>query len=236
MVSIPTSVNLPQVDLTGFFSSTWIYVFMVFIVGVIAVVGLGMYLFYKTYNRKVVFFENISGQGFQPIAKKRARIIKLGTGGTEILKVMGGDYVTAYGRKMGKRTYWFAKGEDGYWYNITLGDLDTKMSILDVEPVEKDVRMFHAAKDRMAKSTYGKESFMQRYGTQVIALIMLVVVILGIWFIVGKIGDATQALSETAETNAHVAEQTSNALNALANIQKEGKDSGIVKTNLTGGG
>jgi len=97
------------------------------------------------------------------VLRTRARIVKLGVGGEEILKTFsGGTYVSAYGRKMGKNTYWYAKGGDGYWYNIILGDLDTKQKILDVEPIDRDVRMFHVALDRLSHQTYGKTSFLEK--------------------------------------------------------------------------
>lgn len=211
-------MNLPSVDISGFISSSWVWVAVVALIGLILIIAMVLVFFFLTYNRKVVFFENVSGMGFQPVKKKRARIIKLGIGGEEILKVMGGDYLSAYGRKMGRNTFWFAKGEDGYWYNSLLGDLDAKKAILDIEPIEKDVRMFHVAKDRLNKETYGKTSFMERYGIHIILFFFLVTLVLGIWFIVGKVGDATSALAVTAETNKEVAQANKEVLVALNNI------------------
>lgn len=226
-------LNAPNIDITGFLSNTWVWIFAVFIIGVILIGTLVMVLYFTTYNKKLVFFENISGQGFQVVKKKRARTLRLGLGGEEILKLIGREFFTAYGRKMGKNTYWFAKGQDGYWYNILLGDLDAKMGMLDIEPVDRDVRMFHVAKDRLNKETYQKQSFMEKYGIQMLMFAFLIVLVLGIWFIVGKVGDATAVLSTTAETNARVAEATSNALQALSNIQTP-KSSGIVSATIGG--
>jgi len=88
----------------------------------ILITTVALLLFFRTYSRKIIVFENVSGQGYQPILRTRARIVKLGVGGEELLKTLaGGKYVSAYGRKMGKKTYWYAKGSDGYWYNILLG-------------------------------------------------------------------------------------------------------------------
>jgi hypothetical protein len=213
------SVPIPEINLTGFLSSSWVYVFIVVILGMIATFSLALILFFYTFNRKVELYENVAGRGFQRISVRRARVIKLGTGGTEILKLIGGGYITAYGSKIGLRRYMFVKGQDGYWYNCIHGDLDAKKGILDIEPVNKDVRMFHVAKDRMNKETYGKRSFLEKYGIHILLFAFLIVLILGMWFIIGKIGDATQSLSTTAETNARVSEQTSETLSALANLQ-----------------
>lgn len=221
-------VPIPEINITGFFSSTWIYFTIIAVIGVILIVGVIFLLYMRTYNRKVVVFENISGQGYQPVLKTRARIIRLGNSGEEILKTLsGGKYVTAYGRKMGKNTYWFAKGQDGYWYNIVLGDLDTKMNILDIEPVDRDVRMFHVALDRLSHLTYAKQKFMEKYGVHLLLFLFLIVLIAGMWFIVGKVGDATQALASTAETNRQVVDTLGKVLEKTQTISKS---SGITLT------
>jgi len=211
--------SLPDIDITGFLSNSWFYVFIIGVFGFIFIAAIAVLLFYRTYNKKIVVFENISGQGYQPVIKTRARVIKLGIGGEEVLKTLaGGHYVSAYGRKMGKNTFWFCKGLDGYWYNIILGDVDTKLAMLDVEPVDRDVRMFHVALDRLSQQTYGKTSFMEKYGVQMLMFLFLIVLILGMWFIVGKVGDSTKALSDTAQTNERVASLLEGILKGSDNI------------------
>src|SRR3990167_10732708 len=183
-------LGLPTINITGLFASTWIYVAIVSVIGFILIVSVSLLMFYKIYNRKCVFFENISGLGYQPVLKKRARRLKVGSGGEELLALIGGETLSAYGKKMGKNTYWFAKGQDGYWYNFVLGDLDTKMAMLDIEPIDRDVRMFHVAKDRMNRDNYLRKTFIEKYGSILIMFAFLIVLILGLWFIVGKIGNA----------------------------------------------
>jgi len=223
--------SIPDINITGFLSSTWIYIGIIVVIGVILIIGVVLLLYFKTFNRKVVFFENISGLGYQPIMRKRARRLKVGIGGEEVLSLMGGDTLSAYGRKMGKNTYWFAKGQDGYWYNCLLGDLDAKMAMLDIEPVDRDVRMFHVAKSRMNRDNYLKKSFLEKYGSVMLMFLFLVVLVLGMWFIVGKIGNATASLSATAESNRQVIETTNQILNRNQDLVRggvEGVASGIV--------
>lgn len=221
-------LELPTINITGFLSSTWFYVVIIGLIGLILVTIVFFLLFFMTYKRKVVVFENISGQGYQPIQKTRARIVKLGSGGEEILKTLiGRNFLTAYGRKMGKNTYWFAKGADGYLYNILLGDLDTKMAMLDIEPVDRDVTMFRVALDRLSRQIYEKQRFFEKYGIHIIMFVFLIVFILGMWFIVGKIGDATEALAKTADTNREVVEALPNILRSAQNVQSGG-GSGLV--------
>ena len=193
--------NIPSIDITGFFSATWIYIAVIVFVGLILIVGVFTLLFFLTYKKKIVIFENISGQGYQPVLKTRARILKLGVGGEEILKTLiGGIFISAYGRKMGKNTYWFAKGQDGFLYNIVLGDLDAKMGMLDIEPIDRDVRMMTVALDRLSQQTYGKSSFLEKYGIHMLLFVFLIVLILGMWFIVGKVGEAVAPLASAGDT------------------------------------
>ena len=213
--------NIPKIDLTGFISSTWIYVFIIVFFGILLIAGIILFFFFTTYKKKIILFENIAGQGYQPIFRSRARVIKLGIGGEEILKTLfGGYYVSAYGRKMGRNTYWYAKGQDGYWINVLLGDLDTKKAMLDIEPVDRDIRMFHIALDRISQSTYGKQSFLEKYGVHMMLFLFLIVLIFGMWFIVGKIGDAVAPLSTASDTSLKVQEMNVKITNQLDSIAR----------------
>jgi len=227
--------SVPSIDITGFFSSSWIYIGIIIVLGIILIGVFSMFLFFITYKKKVVIFENISGQGYQPVLKTRARVLKLGVGGEEILKTLFGRiFLSAYGRKMGKNTYWYAKGQDGYLYNIILGDLDAKQAILDVEPIDRDVRMFHVALDRLSHQTYGKNTFLEKYGIHLMLFFFLITLILGMWFIVGKIGDAVAPLSQSAdlamkvqESNIIITSKLEGIVNNLARVSTSG-GSGLV--------
>lgn len=213
--------RIPKIDIGGFLSSSWIYIAVIVFVGFLLIVGVALFIFFITYKKKIIVFENIAGQGYQPVFRSRARIVKLGVGGEEILKTLfGGYYVSAYGRKMGRNIYWYAKGQDGYWYNIVLGDLDTKQAMLDIEPIDRDVRMFHVALDRLSQSTYGKQSFLEKYGVHMILFVFLIVLIFGMWFIVGKIGDAVAPLAQSSETALKVQEMNIKITNQLDSITR----------------
>lgn len=211
LVNIPT----PNINITGIFSSSWIYVF---ILGFLFLVGfsiIAIVMFMRTYNKRVIIFQNISGLGFQPISRHRARTISLGTGGVEVLKCLGGDYLTAYGRPMGTNTYWFAKLEDGFLYNFVMADLDAKRATMDVKPVQTDVRMFYVAKDRMAKDTYGKTGFLEKYGAHIVLFIFLIIFLIGMWVIVGKFGDATKNLATNDKERIEASNKLAHAIEIL---------------------
>ena len=215
-------VALPKMNITGFLSNSWIYILIIGMIGLILIVVIALLLFFKTYKKKVIIFENVSGQGYQPIVKTRARVIRLGGSGEEIMKTLaGGRFITAYGRKMGTNSYWFAKGSDGYLYNVLLGDLDTKLKMLDIEPVDRDVRMFHIALDRLSHQTYDKQSFMQKYGIHILLFVFLICLVGGMMLIIGQVGKATTALAATADTNKAVLDALGGVLNKANNIQTQ---------------
>jgi len=233
-----TTINTPNIDISGFISSSWIYVALIAVVGFILIIGIAMLLFFMTYNRKIILFENVSGLGYQPTIRTRARVIKVGNSGVEVLKTLkGGETISAYGRKMGKNSYWFGKAQDGYWYNIVLGDLDAKLGMLDIEPVDRDVRMFHAARNRLTDATYGeKRNWIEKYAPSMILLLTVIVLMVGLYIVAGKINEGQMATAEAAEINKQTIELANGVLTKIDSIQRGG-DSGIVQAiDLEGGG
>jgi len=135
---------------------------------------------------------------------------------------------------MGKNTFWYAKGSDGYWYNILLGDLDAKFGILDIEPVDRDVRMFHLGVDKIAERDYAqKKSFMEKYGVQMMVFVFLIIFLVGLFAIAGKISEGLKAMSnpETAKMNQETAQLLNSLLTKMDSIQRGG-ESGLVPANL----
>lgn len=194
--------------------------------------GIVIYLVYdwKLFNRRVVLFENISGVSFQPTLKDRARLVKIGKSGEEVLFLKKRRvYRTAYGRKMGKNTYWFAVGQDGYWYNIVLGDVDAKMGMLDIEPVDRDVRYMSAALEEMIERDYNKIKFMDKYGTIIFNGFFLLIMLIGMWFLLDKMSVMSGGMQSAVETSKELMQTNKEIVNALSNLLNSGGGSGLVK-------
>ena len=65
----------------GFFNSTTLLIFgSILIIAIAFAIVIWIYYMKKLYNKKIVVYENISGQGFQPVYQDQARIIKIGDG------------------------------------------------------------------------------------------------------------------------------------------------------------
>jgi len=191
-------------------------IFLIILAGVIIVWVLYQM---KIYNKKIFVFENISGQGFQLAFKDRARLIKLGVGGEELLFLRKKKvYRTAYGRKMGKNAYWFAIGQDGYWYNVVLGDIDAKMGMLDIEPIDRDMRYMHVAIRKNIQDRYRKQKFMEKYGTILLSGFFILVMVIAIWFLLDKIADIASNSADAVEAAKTVQEATRQILSSLDNI------------------
>jgi hypothetical protein len=197
--------------------TTIAYIGVAILVCLVIAVGGWLWWQSKIYNKKIFVFENIGGQ-FRLTKRDTARLIKVGDGGEEILflrklKV----YRTAYGKLMGKNEYWFAVGQDGYWYNITLGDLDAKMGLLDIEPVDRDMRYMHVAIRKNIQERYRKQNFMEKYGSILMNGIFLIIMMVGLYFLIKRMVTGMDSINAGLE----MSKQTMEVMKgALANVDK----------------
>ena len=128
---------------------------------------------------------------------------------------------------MGTNTYWFAVGQDGYWYNCTLGDLDAKMGMLDIEPVDRDMRYMHVAIRKNIQDRYKKQNFMEKYGTIVMNGIFLIIMLVGLWLLISKMGKAADIMNSGLVTTQGTMEAVKTALSHVDTICSGG--AGYVK-------
>jgi len=218
--------NIP-IPKFGIGSGQWIWIVLFFMFAVVIAVVFYLVTQWLSYNRKIIVFENISGQGFQPVYKDSAKLVKLGDGGEELLYLKKKKvYRTAYGKKMGKNTYWFVIGQDGYWYNSVLGDLDAKMGMLDIEPIDRDMRYMHVAVRKNITERYRKIGFMEKHGVIILSMVFLLVMIGGIWFITDKLAETAKITASNIQSSEAVVNAAADLLTGIDNIYSGG--SGIV--------
>jgi len=71
----------------------------------------------KIFNKRITVCD-IVGSYYEPIARDLARVVKIGTGGFEILYLKKLKiYRVGYGGRVGRTDYYFFIQPDGYWYN-----------------------------------------------------------------------------------------------------------------------
>jgi len=206
LLGFNTGINMPNFSNSGIGGIVTIVLAIIFVT---ILIGLGIWWWYmnRIFNRKIIIFENIAGQGYQPTGKDTARLIKIGDGGEELLFLRKRRvYRTAYGRKMGTNTYWFAVGQDGYWYNTLLGDLDAKMGMLDIEPIDRDMRYMHVAIRKNIQERYRKVSAAEKYAPVIISIAILLVFFIGNWFMISKMGDLINVAKEMIQSAQPIAE------------------------------
>jgi len=219
-------ITLPTYNAGGIMSSLmWVLIFTI----VVCTVGVGIWIWLdnKKYKFKIEIYENLGGTRYVKTGTDVAKVVNLGDGGEELLWLKRRKrFENAYGRKMGKNLLWYAVGQDGYWYNCTLGDLDAKQGMLDIEPIDRDMRMMSVAIRKNITNRYKKNNFMEKYGVMLMGGIFLIIMIGGIWFLLDKMAMSAQTLTTAAQTNAQVQAGTERVLTALDNILS---GSGIVK-------
>lgn len=194
-------------------------VLLVFLV-VAALTFIGYYIWdSRRYRYKIEIFENLGGTRYVKTGVDRARVVKVGDSGEEILFLKKRKkIISAYGRKMGNNLLWFAVGQDGYWYNITLGDLDGEQGMLDIEPIDKDMRYAYTSLRKVANQEYNKQKFMDKYGAVVMNGIFLIIIIIGIGYLLTRMGDVAGVLGNSLNTMKELAQTNKEVLNALDNI------------------
>lgn len=221
ILGMDTGISMPSWD---FFGSTTGWTITIVAIMIMFLIG-GAVIFWlmyswKVFKYKIIVFENLGGRGFQPVLRDRARLIKLGDGGEEVLFLKKQKvYRTAYGKKMGKNTFWFAIGQDGYWYNIVLGDVDAKMGMLDIEPIDRDMRYAHVSIRKNISDRYKSKKLITAASVVVGGIILTVIIMLiGNWFLLNKIAEIMTSSSSTIEAAEKVVDSTQSLLASLNNV------------------
>lgn len=214
-------VNLPTIGGGGGggFGASMTYMLIGIII--LGVLGIFCYIYLdnKKYKYKIEIFENLGGTRYVKTGVDRAKVVKLGDGGEEILFLKKRKmFRNAYGRKMGHNLLWFAIGQDGYWYNITLGDLDAKQGMLDIEPIDRDMRYMHVAIRKNIQERYKKHNFLEKYGMMLMGGVFLIIMLIGLWFLLGQMAEQTNSLTAATQTSTKVMDGQRQVLEALDNI------------------
>lgn len=212
----------------GGIGKTLSILFLILVVTVVSGIIVYVFLMSRRYNKKITIFENVAGQGTIPVGSDKAMSVKVGDGGEEILFLRKRKvYRTAYGKKIGKNHFAFAIGKDGYWYNVTFGDLDKTLLQLGITPIDRDMRYMHVAIRRLIKERYERTTFLQKYGGLIAYISLIAITGVMMWLLFDKFLDITGSINGAIEASEKVLDATRNILVANDNILS-GASSGIV--------
>lgn len=211
-------------------------IIILFVIGFLFLLagGVVMFIFINRWRwpYKVIIFENVSGAGYQPSGRDRARMVKFGDGGEEIFYLKKRKlFRAAYGKRIGTRYIAWAIGEDGFWYNIVFGNVDKRLMELGVNPVDRDQRLTHSAMRKGIENRYNQKTFFEKWGAAItIGVLIVGILIQGavIWFNLQQQAKITASNAQAMETVKEVMTITHQIM-GNANIVKQG-GAGIIPT------
>ena len=158
--------NIPWMSVLG-----WIVFFAILIGG-----GFFAYIAWnnkKIFNKKVTAFE-IVGINYVPSIRDAAKVVKLGSGGFEILYLQKQKiFRISYGGRVGKSDYYFFINHDGYWYNGMLSAniyaIDKLGGLIPIVTTNPNMRAQYTSLEKQIDSMHAeKKTFMDKYGMWVV--------------------------------------------------------------------
>lgn len=210
ILGLETGLQVPQLGLTsGYWTGTIIVLF------ILASLGVAAWYFYQKsiYRFNIQYYENLGGNRFLEAGKDKARLIRLGITDGELLYAKRKRlWLPADGLRMGLNKYYFAKNnEDGYWYNITLGDLDAKAGILDIEPTDRDMKATAYAIRKNTEGRLAKKNDISKLLQIAVPVIMLLILVIGGGYLINKVGDAADRVATNTNKNIEIQAQIAEA-------------------------
>ena len=176
-------------------------------------------------------WENVNGK-YIVTKRGRCRKISFGDGGEEIffLKNMK-KWRVAYGQRVGKNKVAWAVGDDGYWYNVTFGNLNKRLRELGVEPVDRDMRYAYASVRKGIEHRYNDKTFMEKYGTILsMFMVFLCICAMGVtvYITFDKINKGAAVNADVAKTQKEVMQLSKEVLGQTAQIKNNNLPGGLV--------
>lgn len=193
---IGTFTNIDFISILG-----WIFAGVLLIGGII-----GVWLYYrdkKVFNKKVTVFEIVGGY-YVPAFSDKAKVVKIGTGGFEILFLKKLKcYRIAYGGRVGRDTYYFFIAPDGYWYNGMLGaeiTYDKNGTYIPIRTTNPSMRAQYTSLEKQIDHLHAeKKSFMEKYGGWLFGIIFIVVAGVLLWLMFKEFSAGMAAFKGTTE-------------------------------------
>jgi len=197
----------------------WILFAIIFIGGAIFI--------YMSWRNKKVFNKNIKllelvGDYYQPALDDKAKIVKMGSGGFEILYLKKlKTWKVAYGGRVGLHTYYFFKSPDGYWYNSMfygkIEEIAKHGGLIPVVTANPLMRGQYTALEKQIDALHSdKKSFMDKYGTWVLAISFVVIAGFMLYLCYKEFVTAMSGLSASIKFEGDILDKLNNL---TANIQ-----------------
>lgn len=176
------------------------------------------------FNKHITIWEDVEGSdGLEPIGTDKAMLIKVGKGGTELLYLKKRKtYKGAYGKRIGKNKYFFVIGKDGYWYNTTLGSLDSAMQKININPTNVNMRYQNEALMELIRERYEKPNFWEQYGQILVNLAFFMLIAVMFWLYFSSFKEVAPALVQASDTLKESAEALKQVIGGIDNLRASG--------------
>lgn len=131
----------------------------------------------KQWNKTITRFE-IVGDRYEPIFRDKAKIVKIGKGGFEVLYYKKAKvYRIAFGERIGKNHYYMFMAPDGYEYNGYLGKQITTDGRIPIITTNPSMRAQYTALEKYIDLLHGnKPGFWDKYGNWVLTIGFVVII------------------------------------------------------------
>lgn len=210
--------------------------------GIIIVIGIIVYLLLifpkrKSFRKKITAFE-IVGTSFMPVIRDTAKVVKLGTGGFEVLYLKKTKvYRVAYGGRVGKDTYYFFIMPDGYWYNGLLSSdmvqMDKNDGLIPVIATNPNMRAQYTSLEKQIDSLHSeKKNFMEKYGQWVFAISFVLIAGVLLWLMFKEFSTAMSGLATYNEQQGIILEKTANLLSNVQQLIGQSQGGGTANSGL----
>lgn len=208
----------------------WI-VFAVVIIGA-AFFGIMAYNNNRQYKKKITVLE-VVGINYVPTFADKAKVVKIGTGGFEILFLKKLKcYRIGYGGRVGKDTYYFFVGKDGYWYNGMLSadiyQIDKHKGFIPIVTTNPAMRAQYTSLEKQIDSLHAeKKSFMDKYGGWMMGIGFVLVIGVFFWLIAKEASPMFGSISSISDKQAIMLDKI-NILLQNVNYVNQSASSGLI--------
>jgi len=90
--------------------------------------------------------------------------------------------------------------------------------MLDIEPIDRDMRYMHVAIRKNIQDRYRKEDNFSKYAPLVLSFVFLIIMIIATWILISKIGDLMMIAQQNIEASKPVADKLTEAISHLSNL------------------
>lgn len=179
------------------------------VIFIILAVGAGLFAFIyyrdkKVFTKLITAFD-IVGIYFTPAFNDVAKVVKLGSGGFEILYLKKlKTWKLAYGGKIGTNRYYFFIMPDGYWYNGMLSanmhSIDKNGGLIPIVTTNPNMRANYTALEKQIDSLHkDKKGFMEQYGQWVFGITYIAVMGIFFWLVAREVGPVLNNMGAIAD-------------------------------------